>query len=149
MNKYFDNLRLKRLRLLDITSGLTPDQYNFVPPGFNNNVIWNMGHVLTVSDRRLEREHGFSAPDHGIDLDLFARGTRPSVVFDQHAILAIRYELLHSVAVYEQKSNALLGTAGSSGTMASSLEFLLFHEDYHYLRVEELLKATAHLSLIV
>lgn len=149
MNEYFNNLRLKRSRLLDSTSGLTPDQYNFVPPGFNNNVIWNMGHVLTVSDRRLEREHGFSPPDHAIDPGLFARGTRPSFVFDQPAIQAIRYELLHSVAVYEQKSIAVLGTADISGTMAGSMEFLLFHDDYHYFRIVELLKATAHLSLIV
>lgn len=37
-----------RLQLLTIIDGLTLDQLNQIPNGFNNNIIWNMGHIVAA-----------------------------------------------------------------------------------------------------
>lgn len=147
MNEYFNILRHKRSEFLDMTSRLTTAQYNFIPEGFNNNVIWNMGHVVTVSNRRLERENGFAPAGHKINLDLFARGTKPTFDFDDLEIKEIRQELIHSVDVYNEKAKST--SQGMTGTVASSLEFLVFHDNYHYLRVAELIKALTNYSSVI
>ncbi len=50
MIPYLNKLEEEKTLLLDRTKDLTVDQYNVVPPGFNNNIIWNMGHILVVSE---------------------------------------------------------------------------------------------------
>ncbi len=45
MNRDFDLLRKTRANFLKIASGLSETQLNTIPPGFNNNILWNLGHI--------------------------------------------------------------------------------------------------------
>jgi hypothetical protein len=46
MEKQFDILRKTRSHLLHFISDLTIEELNEIPAGFNNNIIWNVGHLL-------------------------------------------------------------------------------------------------------
>src|SRR5258707_12942599 len=37
-----------RLFLLNAINDLSVDQLNEIPPGFNNNIIWNLGHMIAA-----------------------------------------------------------------------------------------------------
>jgi hypothetical protein len=48
MNTQIDIIQKPRLQLLTIIDDLSLDQLNTIPTGFNNNVIWNMGHIIAA-----------------------------------------------------------------------------------------------------
>jgi hypothetical protein len=45
--KTIENLKHTRQTILDALSGFTIEQLNKIPAGFNNNIIWNLGHIIT------------------------------------------------------------------------------------------------------
>lgn len=46
MNKQIETIRKTRVKILEMVSELNTDQLNKIPPGFNNNIIWNIGHLI-------------------------------------------------------------------------------------------------------
>lgn len=63
--------------LLESANGLSPQQLLTVPPGFRNNILWNIGHVITDNCTMLYPPTGnpFPLPDHY--LRWFEPGTSP------------------------------------------------------------------------
>jgi hypothetical protein len=72
------NFEMTRSFFLRKLEGLTDETASTIPYGFNNNIHWNIGHVLTVTEQFM---FGFPIkttnlpPDY---VELFGRGTRPS-----------------------------------------------------------------------
>src|SRR3982751_2139319 len=48
MEKYFDIMQKTRINFLQLLDGLTIEQLNTIPVGFNNNLIWNFAHLLAT-----------------------------------------------------------------------------------------------------
>jgi hypothetical protein len=48
MEKYFDIMQKTRINFLHLLDGLTIEQLNTIPDGFNNNLIWNFSHLLAT-----------------------------------------------------------------------------------------------------
>ena len=48
MNKTIEILRQPRIKVLDQIATLSIEQLNHIPAGFNNNIIWNLGHVVAA-----------------------------------------------------------------------------------------------------
>ena len=48
MTKTIEIIKKPRLALLELIKDLTIEQLNIVPPGFNNNIIWNLGHLVAA-----------------------------------------------------------------------------------------------------
>ena len=48
MEKYFDIMQKTRINFVHLLDGLTIEQLNKIPEGFNNNLIWNFGHLLAT-----------------------------------------------------------------------------------------------------
>jgi len=46
MKKEIERLKKTRIFLLDLIKDLTTEQLNEIPKGFNNNIIWNLGHLI-------------------------------------------------------------------------------------------------------
>jgi len=47
----FKQFALTRQKFLQEIEGLNREQVSFQPEGFNNNIHWNTGHVLTVTEQ--------------------------------------------------------------------------------------------------
>ena len=48
MEKNFEIIRKTRQYLVTIIDELTIEQLNTIPEGFNNNIVWNLGHVIAA-----------------------------------------------------------------------------------------------------
>ena len=48
MNQNIDTIKKTRHYLLQLLKDATLDQLNEVPPSFNNNIIWNLAHVIAA-----------------------------------------------------------------------------------------------------
>ncbi|HAO14170.1 MAG TPA: damage-inducible protein DinB [Tenacibaculum sp.] len=93
MNVQFDVLKKSREIVVNMIDGLTIDQLHLVPEGFNNNIAWNVAH-LVVTQQLLHYElSGLPCliPDELIDSH--RKGTRPSECFSQKEFQEVK-ELL-------------------------------------------------------
>jgi hypothetical protein len=46
MEKQFDVIVKTRTNFLNLVDGLTIEELNKIPQGFNNNIAWNFGHII-------------------------------------------------------------------------------------------------------
>lgn len=69
MEKSLEIIRKTRISLLAMVEGLSIEQLNKVPAGFNNNIIWNLGHLVATQQGVCYRRAGI---DMRIDDSYFA-----------------------------------------------------------------------------
>lgn len=74
----FSQLELNRSRTLEIAAGLTEREADVIPIGFNNNIRWHLGHILTTQERLALRliQEPLGLPEELTRL--FVNGTRPA-----------------------------------------------------------------------
>ena len=58
MTKSIEIIKKPRLALFELIKDLSIEQLNQVPPGFNNNIIWNMGHLIAAQQGICYRRAG-------------------------------------------------------------------------------------------
>ncbi|MBO6515634.1 MAG: DinB family protein [Bacteroidia bacterium] len=56
--KSIDVLRQTRNNIRRATENLSLDALNTIPPGFNNNILWNIGHVVVTQQALMYRPCG-------------------------------------------------------------------------------------------
>ncbi|OCT11269.1 hypothetical protein A8709_06225 [Paenibacillus pectinilyticus] len=74
----FDLVDKHRGRLLQLVEGCPVEKRNVVPAGFNNSVHWQIGHVLTVTERVI---FGFAEQPTAVPasyMGFFGSGTKPA-----------------------------------------------------------------------
>ncbi|WP_219834633.1 DinB family protein [Paenibacillus sp. R14(2021)] len=73
-----DMLDRNHSRLLKLAEACSEDERNAVPEGFNNNIHWNIGHVLTVTERLVFEITGQTMAISDDYLTFFRSGTKPA-----------------------------------------------------------------------
>src|SRR5476651_2655623 len=48
MTKAIEAIKQPRVKILEILKEFSLDQLNEVPTGFNNNILWNLGHMVAA-----------------------------------------------------------------------------------------------------
>ncbi len=106
MNSIFDYTRQTRKILLTLTEGLSTEQLNKIPAGFNNNIAWNLGH-LVVSTPALCYLRSSVQPQYHIPyLEKYMKGTKPEAEISAEEIERMKEELLKSIDRIEQDYQA-------------------------------------------
>ena len=107
-----------------------------------------MGHSLEVSESILYSNIPFEKPLHEFDLEGFKKGTKPELAINDHDISLIRKALSDTVPLLK-KSLDDAASASSKIVKNDSLQplisdkylhFLLFHEDMHFAKIQQLLQ---------
>ncbi|WP_116126509.1 DinB family protein [Lewinella sp. IMCC34183] len=88
-----DHLQLRK-RILALTESVTPAQLDRVPAGFNNNLIWNAGHVIATQEQLTYALGGHPTPSGAAFVARYRRGTRPEGDLATEDYAYIRTELL-------------------------------------------------------
>jgi hypothetical protein len=94
MDHNFQILKITRLNILKLVSTLSDEQLLFIPKGFNNNIIWNMGHIIS-SGQKLT--YGLAGLPLGLPESIpviFAKGTDPKGWTEKPDIKTIKELLL-------------------------------------------------------
>ena len=74
MRKEIDILRKARLKMLEKINELSLEQLNKVPEGFNNNIIWNMGHLLASQESIMYKRSGLATNIEPIFINAYRNG---------------------------------------------------------------------------
>lgn len=140
MNKAIETTRTLRIHLLKGVEDLSTEQLNEIPPGFNNNIIWNLAHLVSALQGICYKR---ACLDVTIDEDLFMNyrpGTKPENYVDAAKIAEIKELLISTVDRLETDYNNKFFTTYTPvmtryGVELTGIEdavnFLPFHEGFH------------------
>ena len=95
-------LNATRQNILAVMQNLSTDQLNRVPAGFNNNLIWNAGHVLVTQQLLYYKLSELTPHVEEAMIERYRRGTKPEGEVPQKEIDYIRQRLAETVALVEQ-----------------------------------------------
>src|SRR5690606_16285595 len=66
-----------RKKLLEFTDSHSVGQLNAIPPGFSNNLIWNLAHIIVVQQMLVYKLSGMPMMISDEMVEGYKRGTRP------------------------------------------------------------------------
>ena len=140
MEKQFEILRNTRKFLLSLVDDLTLEQLNEIPPGFNNNVIWNLGHIVAAQAGVCYVRGGLPLP---IDEQLFLAykpDSKPSSTASEEQVQTIKELLFSTLDQLEEdyKNGAFANYKPWTNrygvehkTIEDTFAFLPFHDGLH------------------
>jgi hypothetical protein len=76
MKNHFEILNITRNNILNSIKDLSLSELNKIPIGFNNNVIWNVGHIVATQQLLCYKMSGL---DMALDADYIAKYMKGSV----------------------------------------------------------------------
>jgi hypothetical protein len=124
---------------------------NTIPDGFNNNIIWNIGHVV-VSEQLLAYKLSGLEPSLSKEMiDKYKKDSKPNAAVSQTEVDEIK-GLLHSTiaktkadyanGVFKNYTAYTVSTTGNTlHNIEEALQFISIHEGLHYGYVLALVKA--------
>jgi hypothetical protein len=140
IDKQLDILRQPRLKILSILEGFTLEQLNAIPAGFNNNIIWNLGHMIAAQQGVCYKRAGVETRISDSFFEAYKPDSKPDGFVDAAGFEEIKSLLTTSLNDLKQDlekeifSNYPAWTT-RYGVEITSIEdaiaFLPFHEGLH------------------
>ena len=94
MKNHFDLLKTTRNNILKCVDGLPLEVLNKIPQGFNNNLAWNMGHVVATQQLLC---YGLSGNNMLVENDFiqkYRKGSKPESDIDQSELDFIKNQMI-------------------------------------------------------
>lgn len=135
-------LRHTRQTIHKAVADLTPDQCHAIPSGFDNNIAWNLGHILAVQQRICYLHVGLDSLMPASMIEMYVPGTSPadwSTRPDSAELVSL--VMAHQEALERDYAAGRFPTAVAERTTSTGLalrtfdELLMFnnyHEGLHY-----------------
>lgn len=133
---------IKNIRrfLLDLVSELSTEQLNEIPTGFNNNIIWNLGHLVAAQQGICYFRSNVPMVVTEEFFNNFKGGSKPERAFSPAEIDQIKASLIDSLDEFERDLNKKLFVSYTSVItrygiefkhIDDAIDFLPFHEGMH------------------
>jgi len=141
MEKYFSIIKKTRVNFLNSIEDLTIDQLNEIPQGFNNNIIWNLGHLIR-SQQVLCYSLGSETPL--VDMDLvtkYGRGTKPEGFIDESELNYIKENLVSNIedleadylkGLFKNFTSYTTSYGVELTNISDAIKFIVAHEGLHF-----------------
>ena len=127
------------------------DDLNKIPQGFNNNIIWNIGHIVVTQQLLAYKLSGLPMIVSDSMIAKYMKDTKPEGFVDQKEVDEIKQLLFSTIEktkedfdndVFKDFKDYTVSTTGNTLTnIDDSFQFILFHEGMHLGYVMALSKA--------
>jgi hypothetical protein len=133
-------IRQPRLMILDIISNLNIDQLNKIPEGFNNNIIWNLGHMIATQQGICYKRSGLAIHVSDEHFEAYKSGSKPEKFVDEAGYEEIKRLMFTTLDQLVEDYNAQVFKNYDHLTTRYGVElynvddaigFLPFHEGLH------------------
>lgn len=147
----FDICQKNRKLLLNLMERLSLEHLNKIPNGYNNNIIWNIGHSIATQQLLVYGLSGndFHVPQHIIDR--YKKGTKPENPVTIEEVEEIKSLLFSTITQLEKdyndgifssfKTYTLSTSGGTLHKVEDAIAFNNFHEGLHLGYAMALVKA--------
>jgi hypothetical protein len=140
MNKRIESIRNPRKLLLELIEGLSTEQLNHIPVGFNNNIIWNMGHLIAAQEGVCYKRSGLELKTDEAFSQAYRPGTKPEGFVDSGEVERIKILLLstldeleadYDAGIFKNYTSVVTRYGIALTDIEAALNFLPFHEGLH------------------
>ncbi|MEP7258935.1 MAG: DinB family protein [Flavitalea sp.] len=140
MNRHIANIRRIRIYTLDQVKELSLEKLNIVPHGFNNNIIWNLGHLLAAQQSICYVKMGLLPVTPDGYFEKFKPGSRPDRFFESDEVDEVRELLISQLDslqadyhrhVFDKYVPWTTRYGFELLTIDEALDYLFFHEGLH------------------
>ena len=140
MNKQIATILKTRNYLLDLTKDLSPAQLNKIPPAFNNNIIWNLAHLIAGQQGICYIRAGLEPFVGQPFFATYKPGTKPEKELSEAEISEIKKLFISSLEQFAKDyENGIFEKYLPSKTrygveltnIEEAIDFLTFHEGLH------------------
>ncbi len=139
---YTFDICLKSRKLLErFIKTHTTAELNTIPEGFNNNIIWNIGHSLATQQLLTYGLSGLTPKLDMAFIDRYRKGTKPEGLATQEEVSQIHSLLFTTLTTLQEdykagvfkefKEYTLSTTGGTLTSVSEALEFNNYHEGLH------------------
>ena len=104
MKESIDIMRGARLFLINLIEGISIERLNEIPDGFNNNLVWNFGHVIATQQILCYRNAGVKPVIEDEFIEKYKTGTRPEGFLDEKGFEILKKYLLQTIDKFEEDS---------------------------------------------
>jgi len=149
MLKQFDTLLKGRALILKVIDGLSNEQINKIPSGFNNNIAWNVAHLVVTQQILCYKLSGLDCLISEEMITNFKKGSAPNYTVSKEEFETIKKQLLDFPVKLDEAYEAKIFktyteyTTSVNVTLASiddAIDFNLFHEGIHLGIILQLVK---------
>ena len=140
MNTQIDIIKQPRLQVLNISEDRTLDQLNYIPTGFNNNILWNLGHMVAAQQGICYLRAGLPLRIDESFLLTYKPGTKPEELYTADDLTLIKKLFFFTLDQLEADLNTnmfnnytpFVTRYGYEITsIDDAVSFLPFHEGLH------------------
>jgi hypothetical protein len=140
MNQQIENLKKVRAFLLESTKDLTTEQWNKIPAGFNNNIAWNVGHLIAAQQGICYKRANLTSHITDEFWEQFRSGSKPAGDLSADEIDNLKSLFLSTMDQLDADyANQIFGNYTAWATrygveitsIEDALKFLPFHEGLH------------------
>lgn len=148
----FKTVEFTRKTLFHYLENLTPEQLYFIPKGFKNNIIWNIGHILIVEQLLTYKLSGLEINADKKFIKLYSKGTFPSKKVSLSEIEDLKKNLIpaykntkrdYENGTFKNYKEFVTGIGVKLNNIDDALQFIPFHDAIHLgiiLSIKKLLK---------
>lgn len=90
MNKLFDIIYAGRKNFVKLMDGLSIEQLNSIPEGFNNNIAWNFGHIVVSQQNLCYVRAGLTPCIEEYFIKKYQKGTKPEGFIPESEIAVLK-----------------------------------------------------------
>ena len=140
MQYHLDIIKQTRANIIKMTEAQSLEVLNQIPEGFNNNLIWNLGHVIVTQQLLCYSLSGNKPVVHSELIAAFRKGTKPEGNIGQG-----QYDLLKELAystldqfqtdyqegLFTDYKNYMTSYGIELTSVEEALQFNMAHESMH------------------
>ena len=140
MTEPIENIRKVRAFLLEGIKDLTTEQLNRIPEGFNNNIIWNLGHLVAAQQGICYKRAGVVPHISEEFWEQFRSGSKPERLLSESEIANIKQLFSTTLDQLEADYNNNMFTGYTAWntrydveikSIDDALRFVPYHEGLH------------------
>src|ERR1700738_3800864 len=140
MTSQIGAIRETRSFLLEQLKDLTTEQFNQTAEGFNNNIIWNLGHMIAVQQGICYKRAGLPTLISDDFWQRFKSGSKPQGIISDHEIVSIKQSLIitldqletdYNKQVFGNYTTWVTRNGMELASIEDGIKFLSFHEGLH------------------
>ena len=141
MDFIFEVFPNTRAALKKIIENLSLTDLNAIPKGFNNNVIWNIGHIVVTEQLLVYKLSGLQPMVSDVLIDKYKKDSKPDGKASQEEVNEIKDLLLSTIertakdyknGAFKTYNEYTVSTTGNTlKNVDDALNFALLHEGMH------------------
>lgn len=143
MNEIFEFIINSRKSFIQLIDGLSIEQLNKIPEGFNNNIIWNFGHIVVSTQTLCYVRTGILPDTSTVKFnEFYKKDTKPSYTVNEDEVAELKDIAIASIEkIREDYANGKFSaitpfTTATYGVQMNSIEEVLIttvgHDNLHF-----------------